>query len=536
MARRFSRVFVFLLIASLLLAIPITAQEEGYVLRYPIGTDPEHLNPFTATTIAISTVMRNIYENLLSLDAPTGEFNPQLAESWEISDDNLTYTFHLRQGVLFHDTGAVEFEDGDREFKASDWVCAAEHSVSEDETVSAHPEWLESVVGYDEFLAGDADSLSGIETPDDYTLVITLKEPNRLFLTTLGVPGMPCEALELGEELSTNPVGTGPFQFTEWQRDSFIQLDANPDYYEEGKPALGGVRFINVPDANTALLQYRENQLDLLGSFPVGQREAVIDEFSAEYNELPGLNVRYFGFKMDQGFFAENPLVRQAFAHAFNRELVWDDLMQGERFPATLGYLPPMMDASTPANIYEYNTERAAELLAEAGFPNGEGLPEFTVWVFSAAAEELSLPVLQEDLRQLGVTLNIEVEDASTYWDHIGEDDVLMFLSGWSAGLNDPSDVFNFLFLDARDDTAYDNPEVNDLLRQAMAEYDEAARTELYQQAHDLITADSPWIVSAYSKVSWLQKPWIENLNPGGGGLYTANLADVTINTDLLPE
>ncbi len=537
MLRYVSRMLVLILVASLVLAVPLAAQDEGYVLRYPISPDPEHLNPFTATTIAIGTVMRNIYENLLGLDAPTGEFYPQLAESWEISDDQLTYTFNLRQGVLFHDTGAVEFADGDREFKSSDWVCAAQHSVTEDETQSAHPEWLESVVGYEEFLAGEAEAIAGIEAPDDYTLSITLTTPNRLFLTTLGVPGIPCEAIEqLGEDLGTNPVGTGPFQFVEWQRDNFVQLDANPDYYEEGKPTLAGVRFINVPDANTALLQYRENQLDFLFGFPTGQRLAIMEEFDAEYNEIPGLNVRYFGFKMDQGFFAENPLVRQAFSHAFNRELVWDELMEGARFPATLGYLPPSMPASTPANIYEYNPERAAELLVEAGFPNGEGLPEFSLWVFSSAADELSLPVLQEDLRQLGVTLNIELEDATTYWDHIGEDDVLMFLSGWSAGLEDPSDVFNFLFLEARDDTAYDNPEVNDLLRQAMSEYDEAARNELYQQAHDLITADAPWIVSAYSKVSWLQKDWLENFNPGGGGTYTARLADVIVNSDMLPE
>jgi ABC-type transport system substrate-binding protein len=189
-----------------------------------------------------------------------------------------------------------------------------------------------------------------------------------------------------------------------------------------------------------------------------------------------------------------------------------------------------MMDASTPANIYEYNLERAAELLEEAGFPGGEGLPEFDLYVFSSAASELSLPVLQEDLRSLGVTINIVAEDASTYWDHIGQDDVEMFLSGWSAGLNDPSDVFNFLFLDGRDDTHYNNEEVNALLRQAMIETDVTVRADLYQQAHDLITADSPWIVSAYSKLSWLQKPWLEGYNPGPGGLHTVSLADVSID------
>ncbi len=525
---------VFLLLIASLLVIPVGAQDAGYELRYPMSPDPEHLNPFTATTIAISSVNNNIYEGLLGLNAVTGEFVPRLAESWEISDDGLNYTFNLRHGVLFHDTGNVEFVDGDREFKSDDWICAAEHSVTDDESISAHPEWLESVVGSDEFKAGDADSISGIVAPDDYTLDITLKEPNRLFLTQLGVPGMPCEVVNNIEDYINSPVGTGPFQFVEWQRDSFLKLAANPDYYEEGKPTVAGVRFINVPDDNTALLQYREGELDFLTSFPTGQRQSVLDEFSDQYNERPGFNVRYFGFKMDTGFFYENPLVREAFAHAFNRDLVWNDLMEGARFPADEGYLPPPMDTDPETPLYDYNPETAADLLTQAGFPGGEGIPEITLYVFSSARDELSLPVLQQDLKDLGVTMNIEVEDSSTYWDHIGQDDVIFFLSGWSAGLTDPSDVLNYLFLDGRDDTHYDNPAVDDLLRQAMVEYDPAARKDLYQQSLDLIAADSPWIVSAYSKVYWLQKPYIQNFNPGGGGTYTARLADVTVDASAM--
>ncbi len=531
MHNRFSKFLLLVMALTLLVGvIPAGAQEEAAVLRVPMNPDPEHLNPFTGTTIAISNILNQVYEGLIGLDANTGEFTPKLAESWDVSEDGLTYTFHLRQGVLFHEAEGVEFEDGDREFKADDWVAAANYAATNDESISAHPEWLESVVGYTEKFEGTAETISGITVVDDYTIEVQLTEPNRLFLTTLGVPGIPQEVVASMDDFLTTPVGTGPFQFVEWQRDSFLELAANPDYWQEGKPLLAGIRYINVPDDNTALLQYRQNELDLLYSLPTGQRAALIEEFANEYSEEPGYNIRYFGFKMDTGFFADQPLVRQAFAHAFNRELVWDELMEGARFPATLGYLSPMMAASTPANIYEYNPERAAELLAEAGFPGGEGLPEFDLYVFASAAEELSLPVLQEDLRQLGVTINIVAEDSSTYWDHIGQDDVEMFLSGWGAGLNDPSDVFNYLFLDGRDDTHYDNPEVNELLRQAMIETDEATRTELYQQAHDLITADSPWIVSAYSKLSWLQKPWVEGFDPGAGGMHTAPLANVSID------
>ncbi len=535
MTRKFVSLFLIVMTVGLLV-MPAGAQDDAAVLRVPMSPDPEHLNPFTATTIAISTVINNVYQGLIGLDANTGEFIPRLAESWDVSDDGLVYTFQLRPGVLFHDIEGVEFEGGDREFKADDWIAAAEYSVNEDDTVSAHPEWMESVVGYDEMLAGDAENLSGLRAIDDYTIELTLKEPNRLFLSTLGVPGIPQEILPRIADFENIPVGTGPFQFVEWQRDNFLELEANPDYWEEGKPMIDGVRFLNVPDDNTALLLYREDDLDLLYSLPIGQRLALIEEFADQYNEVPGLNVRYFGFKMDTGFFADKPLVRQAFAHAFNRELVWNDLMEGARFPATLGYLPPSMPASTPANIYEYNPTRAAELLAEAGYPNGDGIPPIQLYVFASAAEELSLPVLQEDLRQLGVEIEIVPEDASTYWDHIGEEDVEMFLSGWSAGLQDPSDVFNFLFLDERDDTHYNNPEVNEILREAMTVTDPAELESLYQQAHDLITADSPWIVSAYSKVDWLQKPWVEGFNPGGGGEHTADLAEVSIDAAAQPE
>lgn len=539
MLKRFSILLTILFVASFLLPFTATAQEEGVFLRYPINPDPEHLNPFTATTVAISTINRNIFEGLARINQETAEAEPRLAESWEISEDDLVYTIHLRPGVLYHEAEGVTYSENGREFTADDWVWAAHLYNSADETVSQHPEIMEGVVGAMEHREGTAETISGIEVIDDYTLQVTLEAPNRLFF--ISGPGslavVSPEAYEqLGEDFSNHPVGTGPFMFQEWLRDDHITLVANRDYWQVGVPVVDGVRFINVADANTQLLMYRNNELDFLFGFPTGQLAAIREEFGDDYHEIPGLNLRYFGFKMDQGFFAENPLVRQAFNYAFNRELVWNDLMEGARYPADLGVLPPSMPASTPATIYNYDLERAAELLAEAGFPNGEGIPPIELYVFASARDELSLPVLQEDLRTLGVELEIVVEDASTYWDHIGEDEVIFFLSGWSAGINDPSDTFNYLFMNARDDTGYDNPEVNALLEQGMSEFDLAAREEIYQQAHDLIMADAPVIASAYSKVMWLQKPWIENFNPGGGGSYTANLWEVSVNADAMAQ
>jgi ABC-type transport system substrate-binding protein len=542
MRKRFSIVIVVAILLSLFAPLTI-AQDTPIILRYPITAEPEHLNPFTADTIAIGRVIRNIFEGLVSYNPLTDEYVPTLAESYTISEDKLTYTFKLRKGVLFHNIPGVQYED--REVKASDILWNYMTALSGDENISTKAGNLDSILGAAEYTAGEATEVPGLKMIDDYTFEITLAVPSRLFLLNGMVPITSPEAYEqLGETFANTPVGTGPFQFVEWRRQDHLDLAANPDYWAAGLPKVDGVRFINYGDANTALLDYRQNKLDFLFDFPTGQLKAVSEEFSDQFNEKPGLHLRYFGFKMSTGFLSENPLVRQAFNYALNRELIWDQLEQGARFPANLGMLPPSMPASTPATIYTYDPVKADQLLDDAGFPNENqddpssprpGFPTVTLYVLSSLSSELSIPVWQEALRKLGVTLEIKVEEGATYWDHIVQDDVELFINGWAAGIPDPSDVFDFLILDGSGSMKYDNPEVNALLRAAQIEYDEEARTALYQQAHDIIMADSVVVPSAYSKVIWLQKPWIEGFEPGAGGTYTAPLHLVSVNADAMP-
>jgi ABC-type transport system substrate-binding protein len=534
------RPLLLLVLMLMLLAaiVPATGAQDSVFIRYPITSDPEHLNPFTAETIAISTVTRNIFEGLTRYNADTGDIEPSLAERWEITeeDGNQVFTFYLRQGVLFHQIDGVEYAEGEREVKASDIIWNYTTALSGDEAVSTKAGTLDAILGAAAYTAGEADTVEGLVEIDDYTLQIILEQPDRLFL----INGMfsitsPVAYEQLGENINNRAVGTGPFQFVEWLRQDRLILEKNPDYWREEFPRVDGIRFINYGDANTALLDYRENQLDFLFAFPGGQRNAIIEEFPDDFNEKPGLHVRYWGFNMETGFLAENLLVRQALSHALDREVAWDIFAEGARFPATLGFLPPAMPASTPTTIYDFDLQRAAELLEEAGYPGGEGLPVIRIHLLESISGEAQVVVWQEALESLGVQVQFIVEDGGTYWDSIVQDDAMVFQNGWAAGLIDPSDVFDFLILDGRGSMRYDNPEVNELLRAARIELDEDRREALYQQVHDIVMADAVVIPSAYSKVTWLQKPWVEGFNPGGGGTYTAPLWEVSINTGLMP-
>jgi ABC-type transport system substrate-binding protein len=268
----------------------------------------------------------------------------------------------------------------------------------------------------------------------------------------------------------------------------------------------------------------------------------VIDEFTPEFNEKPGLHLRYWGFNMHNGFLAENKAVRQALEYTLDKDTAWNVLSEGARFPADLGMLVPAMPASTPATIYTYDLDKAREILDAAGFTStgdplvegGDGartgIPTLKINVLASIKDEPQIVLWQEDLNMLGLATEIVVEDGGTYFDTIIKDDTMIFINGWAAGLTDPSDVFDFIIKDASGSVRYDNPVVNDLLTQARTETDETARAALYQQVHDIVMDDAVLIPSAYSKVVWLQKPWIEGFVPGAGGTYTADLWDVEIS------
>ena len=505
----------------------VTGVQAQGTLNYPIDSDPESLDAWRTTTVASRRILDNIYEGLTTFDPATAEVVPELAESWTVSDDGLTYTFKLRPGVLFQEADGVTYDS--RELTAEDVVWSWTRYLTDDTAISEHPEYLSGVAGAQAYIDGKAESVSGFRVVDDLTLEVTLAQPNHRFLADLvSAYVVPQEALDsLGDKLSNQPVGTGPFVFERWNRDDQLVLAKNPDYWEADLPHLDEVRFLNVPEASTGLLQYREDELDLLLDIPTPEIKNVQRDFEGEYHESPGLNVLYWGFKMDVEPFASNLKLRQALNHAVDRDLIWNVLMEGQRRPGDAGVLPPEMPAADVEG-YTYDLEKAKTLLAEAGYPNGEGLDPITLYYF-ASAEDAPQVALQDMMSQLGVQINLQKEDSATYWDHIGQDDVQLFLSGWSSDFADPSEVFNFLFAEGRDDTHYNDPKVNQILEKATAMTDETARNVMYEQVHKLIMADAPWIVSSYSKIIYLQKPYVKDFIVSPAGTYRTPLKYVSL-------
>jgi oligopeptide transport system substrate-binding protein len=497
--------------------------ETGQVLRYPISVEPEHLDPFRSTTIATRRVIANVFEGLVTFDPETGGIKAELAESWDISENGRVYTFHLKRGVRFQQVEGVTYAEG-REVKAEDWVWSWKVFLSGDTALSAHPEYLAAVRGAADFSAGEADDVAGLEALDDYTLEITLTGPDHRFLFNLvNAYVVPREAYEqLGAEWEQRPVGTGPFLVGEWQRGDYVTLVKNPDYHEEGLPLIDQVRFLYIPDINSQLLQYRANRLDLLFDFPPGQLGAIKDEFGREFVEKPGLSVQYYGFKWTQPPFRGNPDLRKAFAYAVDRGKIWNGLMNGAGRPGDAGLLPPEMPAAEVEG-YAYDPKKAREHLTRAGYPGGEGLEEVTLYYFSSAPDEPQ-EAFQEQLAELGVEIKLQKEDSSTYWTHIGQDDVKLFLSGWSADYADPGEFFDYLFYEGRDDTHYTSGRVDEFIQQAAATVDEAGRNELYRKAHERIMDDCPLIVSSYGKIMYLQQPWVKDFQVPPAGAHLAPL------------
>lgn len=483
-------------VAVTLLAFgPVNAAD----LRTNIVADPAMVDPITFSELVAGDILQNVYEGFVGLDKQ-GNIAPALAESWTPHDDNLGFTFHLRPGVTFH---------SGRSFSAKDVKYTFEELMRPGNKAGLGADYLETVAGVEEFVAGTASEISGVKVIDDLTVDVTFTRPTVLF------PIFPILFMDSGivDELGPEwylkaSAGTGPFRFAEWNRGQNVRLAANPGYWG-GAPKIDGVDFLIVPSGDTAISMYEANELDVLYADPAGVRRILKDpQFAGQMLDSAAAQMQYLGMNGEVYAPFKDKRVRHAVCIAFDRDAMVAGLNGGAAYPG-LGIIPPGVagfDPDRPA--IRYDPELAKSLLAEAGYPDGKGMEPIKISSTEQNANELAYYASQLG-KVLGMQIEIEVVERGNFIKSMNAGEVAFFPWGWSA---DYKDALTFLDPMWHSGSKFNRPrwsnaEFDALVDKALQTPDEKARLELYRQAEAVAREDWGPCPTLVRKQIVLKKP-----------------------------
>lgn len=483
-------------------------------LIYGRGADTTSLDPSVVTDGESLKVTDNIYDTLLNYAEGSTEVEPALATEWTISDDSLTYTFTLQEGVKFHDGTDFDAEAVVQNFER--WMNGGEGG--------AYVYYAAMFGGYK---GDEGHVIESVTAVDEKTVEFKLNRPQAPFLNNLAMApfgiASPTALEEQGDKYGENPVGTGPFVFKEWKRNETITLEKNADYWN-GEPKLEKVIFRVIPDNSARLTALKTGEIDLMdGVNPsdVGQIES--DE-NLQVLLRPGMNIGYFGFNVEKEPF-NDPKVRQALNHAVDKEAIIEAFYAGNADPA----VNPMPDFMPGYNEeiagYEYDLEKAKALLAEAGYPDGF---KMELWAMTNPRDYMPEPqkiaqAIQASFAEIGVEAEIITYDWTTYLEKLQNGEAQSFLAGWIGDNGDP-DNFLYVLLDkdnigGNNYSYYGSDELHEVLIAAQSETDPAAREELYKQAQEIIFTDAPIIPIAHARAALAATSTLQDFSPHPTGL-----------------
>ncbi|MEA3284973.1 MAG: ABC transporter substrate-binding protein [Synergistota bacterium] len=539
MKRTFALVLLGTLIVTILSTTVSADPKNGGILKWRIINDPPSLDPVTSN-ITTATRGTNLYLETLVKTSPSGkDILPCLAENWEVDDDSRVWTFHLRKGVLFHDNVLGEPTlNGGREMTAEDVKYSFERLVK---MKSARVFFADKIKGYQELNDGKVSEWAGVEVLDNYTVRFTLDEPFAPFLAVLTYPSfgvIPREDAEKwGKNFTFHPVGTGPFVLQEWKHDSVASFRKNPNYWGKDDrgvklPYLDGVDLMVIPDNGVAYLEFKKGNIDVLPDIPDEYYQELKDGFGPSFQERPGLNTYYYGMSQSGEPFMDNLKLRQALNYGVNREGINELVLNGRYQPAK-GVLPPGMPGyNDDLKGYEYDPEKAKQLLSEAGYEKGL---ELTLYFNNNPRHRSIAEAMQAQLGELGIKIRLSSSEVGAHYDAVRRGDFKFFRAGWAGDYADPDNFLYTLFCSDNfgpkgNYCRYKNDDVDRWLKEARRETDPDKRWELYGKAEQQIVDDAVWMFLFYQTTSLVTRPDVQGVELAFLGDYMTELTEVWLD------
>jgi peptide/nickel transport system substrate-binding protein len=502
-------VLAFLLVAGVLFA-PGSPGRAAMVTTLVWGRsgDADTLDNPVSTNGETAEVVTQMFNTLVRAIPGGTDVEPDLATSWSISPDGLTWTFKLRQGVTFHDGTPWNAEAA--KFNIDRWA----------DTKNAYRPKTGDFEYWNDFLA---DTFKESRAVDPQTLQIVLKEPNAPLLFNLSISAFdfasPASFKLYGADgAGLNPVGTGPFKFVEWVRDDHITMVANSTFFRRGLPKTPRLIYRVIKDNAARFLALKAGEIQALENPNPDDAKAALMDSTLKVGLRPSFDTGWLQFNMGDPMFKDHR-IREAVALAINKKAIIDGLYGGYGEVADQLMPPVMWGRSSNAKTYPYNPARAKQLLAEAGVANGFSFDFWYIPVsrpYFPSGKEIGTAIAS-DLAKVGIRANLMTEDWATYLRDRKTLKFPMLMIGWIGDNGDPDDWLGFFF--AKYDPnqtvySYNNKTVLDLVARARTLNSQAERAKLYAQIADMVAQDIPMIPLAHAKVPILMRTNIDGLVP----------------------
>lgn len=482
------------------------------VFTFSNGTEPETLDPHKGTGIPEGNIAYGLFEGLVTLDHETLDYLPGVAERWEISEDGLTYTFHLRRNAKWSNGDTVD---------ARDFAYSYERAVRP-ETAAEYANMLWYIKGAKSYNKGELKDFSqvGVKVIDDFTISVELLNPTPFFLDIVAFHTLlPVhkETVEKHGDQWTRPgkiVTNGPFLLEDWKPRDRVVLVKNPDYWDAENIYLEKINVLATEEETTYFNMYEADETEWIRSVPLQQIPVLKKKGRKDLYLTPFIGIYYYLLNTTRKPL-DDPRVRKALNMAINKKKLCRYVLTAGEKPAD-SFTPRIVPGYTPPEGLPYDPEKARELLAEAGFPDGKGFPKLSLLFNTHEAHRMIAVVIQSDWKE---NLNIHVELENKEWKvYLSERQAKNYdiaRAGWIGDYVDPKTFLELMRSDSGlNHTGWGKKYYDGLIDRANRTLDVKEREEIFREAERYIMTEEMPVIPIYYYVNKnMLKPWVKNFH-----------------------